>query len=353
MHGWQAGDLAGSVGRRTLVHAMALALVLPQARRGWASEHGAPESERPLSPSGAMEWATGPRDGDWFSIANGLVTLMQDENLGVAMRVVPGIGSVNPTRVQMETSKLALCWDFLAYAAFRGEAPYQLPHDKLRSLGHGYTATRHYLVAASGCGPDDLPSILSYRQARIGIPVRNSVEDMAWRRILAFYNTQPEALHAAGLRFRTGSHDDLIAAWNDRRVDYLYLAPFRNMQILEEISQGCRAARLVSFPPEVIAHLAGFSSQCIAKDTYPALQSADVLVPACESTLLVADTFPEETAYRLVQCLVRNAGARLGRIHPALLAFTPAEAARDPVVPLHPGAARALAEGGSAPPVPA
>ncbi len=296
-----------------------------------------------------MEWASGPRDGDWFTIANGLAKLAQDKDLGLPLRVVTGVGVVNPTRVQMGVSKLALGWNFLTRAAVKGEAPYQFPYEKLRSFGSGYTSVRHYFIAAAGQGPDDLKSILSYRQARIGLPARDSVESMTLRRILEFYGTRIDALRASGVRFVTGSHADLIAAWNDGKVDYLYLTPFQNTSVLAEIAQGNRRARLVPFPPDLIAHLTqnvGFSSQRVAKAMHPLLMTSDILVPTTESTILVADTFPEDAARKLMRCLIENAGPRLGQVHPALLTFNPEMVAVNPSAPLHSGVELALRDAG-------
>jgi hypothetical protein len=296
-----------------------------------------------------LEWVAGSVGGGWYTMAAGLSALIAEENPELRIRVVPGGGLANPTRINNGQSQMGWGIDAFTAAAARGEDPYNQRHERLRSLGTGYSPTEHNLLRRADAGPEGMREILTSRGLRIGTPQRSSTDEMTLQRILRFLGTTPDAIRQGGGRYLNGSYADIAAAFADGQVDYLYAALAKPAAILTEIGQGRRPARLVGFPDDVRRHLIttyAYSEGVLPAATYPQLQAGDLQVTTMDSVILVHETVPEDAAYRITRTLIRNRGQRLAAIHASMAAFDPRAAWRYDGVPLHPGAARAFREAG-------
>ncbi len=292
-----------------------------------------------------LEWVAGPLGGGWYTMATGLANLAQEENTDLRIRVIPGGAAANPTRIQNGLSQIGFGLDFLSRAAAQGDEPFTSRHDRLATLGGGYSPTEHHFIRRTD-GPEDFQAIVTRPGARFGVPQRSSSDELAFQRIMRFYGTNPEKVRAAGGRYMNGSYNDLIAAWNDKQIDYVYMALARPAGPVIEIAQGRRRAALVAFPRTLMDHMSrtyGFSQGSIPLGTYPALQTKDVPVITMDTVILVTAALPDPVAQQITATLVRNAGSRLAAIHPSLAAFDPRTACKFAGVPLHPGAAAAFA----------
>lgn len=299
-----------------------------------------------------FEWVAGSVGGGWYTMAAGLSSLIGEENPDIRIRVVPGGGLANSTRVNNGQSQMGWGIDAFVSAAARGEDPYNQKHERLRSLGTGYSPTEHNFLRRADGGPEGMREILTQRGLRLACPQRSSTDEMTLQRILRFLGTSPDAIRNNGGRYLNGSYSDIAAAFADGQVDYLYCALAKPAAILTEIGQGRRAARLVGFPDDVRKHLIdtyAYSEGVLPASTYPALQDRDLKVTTMDSVILVHETVPDEVAYRITRTLIRNRGQRLTSIHASMGAFNPEVAWKYDGVPLHPGAARAFREAGVMP----
>jgi uncharacterized protein len=302
----------------------------------------------------SIEWVAGSLGGGWYTMAAGLSALIKDENPEIQIRVVPGGGLANSTRVNNGQSPIGWGIDAFAASAARGEEPYTQKHERLRCLGTGYSPTEHnFLRRADAPGPEDMRGILTQRALRIACPQRSSTDEMTLQRILRFFGTSPDRIRNEGGRYLNGSYADIAGAYNDGQVDFLYCALARPAAILTELAQGRRGGRLVAFPEDLRKHLIAeyaYSEGVIPAGTYPQLQSGEVPVTTMDSTIMVHDTLPEEVAYRITRTLIRSKGQRLTAIHASMGAWDPATSWKYQGLPLHPGAARAFREAGAMPP---
>lgn len=307
---------------------------------------------RVASAQQSLEWVAGSLGGGWYTMAAGLSSLIKDENPDIQIRVVPGGGLANATRVNRNTSPIGWGIDAFAASARRGEDPYKEAHAALRCLGSGYSPTEHHFLRRADAGPEDMKSILTMKGLKIACPQRSSTDEMTLQRILKFYGTSPERIRAEGGTYLNGSYADIGAAYTDGQVDYLYAALARPAAIFTEIAQGRRTGKLVAFPADVRKHLIdtyAYAEGILPAATYPALQSADVAVTTMDSVVMVHESLAEDVAYKVTRTLIRNKGQRLVNIHASMGAWDPATSWKYQGLPLHPGAIKAFREAGVMP----
>jgi TRAP transporter TAXI family solute receptor len=299
-----------------------------------------------------LEFVAGSLGGGWYTMAAGVAALVKDDNPDIQLRVVPGGGLANATRINNGQSQMGWGIDAFAAAAARGDEPYTAKHDKLRSLGTGYSPTEHNLLRIADSGPADLKGILTQKGLRIGCPQRSSTDEMTLQRVMKFVGTSPDKIRSEGGRYLNGSYNDIASAFSDGQVDYIYVALAKPAAILTEIGQGRRRAALVEFPADLRKHLIdtyAYNEGIIPAGTYPMLQGADVAVTTMDSVILVHETISDDIAYRVTRSLIKAKGARLTQIHASMAAYDPAKAWSYAGVPLHPGAAKAYKEAGVMP----
>ncbi|NKC32480.1 TAXI family TRAP transporter solute-binding subunit [Falsiroseomonas selenitidurans] len=300
-----------------------------------------------------FEWVAGSVGGGWYTMAAGLSSLIAEENPDIRIRVVPGGGLANSTRVNNGQSPMGWGIDAFAAAARRGDEPYRAKHEKLMSLGSGYSPTEHNLVRRVGAGgPTGMREILTQPGLKIACPQRSSTDEMTLQRILKFLGSSPDQIRSSGGRYLNGSYADIGAAFADGQVDYLYAALAKPAALLTEIGQGRHEAQLVGFPDDIRQHLISayaYSEGVLPAATYPKLQSTDLKVTTMDSVIMVHESLPEPVAYGVTRTLIKNKGTRLTQIHASMGAFNPAVAWKYEGLPLHPGAARAFREAGVMP----
>jgi len=320
--------------RRGLIAGTALAL--PFIRTAAAAEQ-------------TLEWVAGSLGGGWYTMAAGLATVIQEENPEIRVRVVPGGGLANATRINNGQSQIGWGIDAFAAGAVKGEEPYTFAHDKLRSLGTGYSPTDHYLLRKAD-GPTGMREILMQPGVKLGVPQRSSTDEMTMQRILKFIGTSPDAIRGSGGRYLNGSYTDLVAAFVDGQVDYVYVALARPAAMLMEIAQGRREGLLVGFPDDIRKHLIdrySYAEADLPAGVYPKLQTGPLMLTSMDSCVLVNVNVPAPTVEAITKSLIGAKGARMTAIHASMGAFDPKVAAAFTGVPLHPGATAAFRAAGA------
>jgi hypothetical protein len=300
-----------------------------------------------------IEFVAGSLGGGWYTMAVGIAALVREENPDIQMRVVPGGGLANATRINNGQSQMGWGIDAFAASAVQGNEPYTAKHDKLRCLGTGYSPTEHLLLRHTGAGPADMRGILTQRGLKIGVPQRSSTDEMTLQRILRFLGTSPDQIRSNGGRYLNGSYADIGAAYNDGQVDYLYAALAKPAALMTEIAQGRRGGRLTAFPDDVRKHMIdeyAYAEGTLEKSDYPALLDAAIPVTMMDSVIVVHETVPAEITRKITATLIKNQGQRLATIHPSMGGWTPAKAVNYRGVPFHPGAVAAFRAAGVNPP---
>lgn len=308
---------------------------------------------RTASAQTTLEWVAGSLGGGWYTMAAGLSSLIREENPDIQIRVVPGGGLANPTRINNNQSQIGWGIDTFAASAVKGTDPYRAKHEKIRCLGTGYSPTEFHFLRHTGDGPTDMRAILTQRGLKIGAPQRSSTDELTLRRVLAFLGSSPDKINAEGGRYLNGSYADLTSAYNDGQVDYIFVALAKPAAMMQEIARGRRNGVMVAFPQDIMNHLTqeyAYAQGVLPGATYPTMMTADLPVSMMDSVILAHETVSADIVQKITATLIKNKGARLASIHPSMGGWTPEKAVNYRGVPFHPGAVAAFRAAGANPP---
>lgn len=294
-----------------------------------------------------LEWTSGSPGGSWFTIVTGLANIVMEKNPDISIRVVPGGGRDNPSKIEAGISQLGMGIDFLAKAAMDGKPPYDKAHEKLTSLGGTWApAEFHVIVDETETRP--LSEILADPKVRIGTSPKATSEELTLQRALAFYDNDADKISAGGGTLITGTYNQLISAFADNQIDVIFGAGSHPTGIALEVENGRRAAKLVGFEAPLMDHLQsefGYGKGVIPAHSYEKLQSgdADIAVTTMEAVILASTDVPDDVTYRIVKTLLESRD-RFPNIYKVLGGYNPETAWQNQPVPLNAGAAKAYEE---------
>jgi uncharacterized protein len=294
-----------------------------------------------------IEWTSGSPGGSWFTIVTGLTNIVMEKNPELKIRVVPGGGRDNPSKIQAGISQLGMGIDFLANAALAGKDPYDKAHPKLRSLG-GTWAPAEFHVIVPAEETRSLEQILKTPNFRFATTPRATSEELTLRRALTFYGNSPEKIRDAGGKYVTAQYTELVSSFQDNQIDLAWAAGSGQTGVAMEIQTGRRPAKLLAFPEALMDHLVkefGYGKGEIKANTYTSIQPGGKAVPvtSLEAVILASADLGDDVVYKALKTMIENR-SRFGNIYAGLAGYDPVVAWKNQPVPLHPGAEKAYRE---------
>lgn len=293
-----------------------------------------------------LEFTAGSPGGAWFTQATGIAAILQEKYPGLSVRVVPGGGRDNPSKIQGGISQMGFGIDFLSYAALHGAEPYDAPHDKLTSMGSTGVDVQ-FMVYAAPEETRDMAALLSSTDIRLGITPASTSEYLNAIRVLEFYGNSPDKIRAGGGTVTIASYGDLVSAYGDGQIDVIFGAGEIPSGVAAQVVAGPRKAKLLGFPQGLINYMKATYSTgqgVLPAGTYPDLQTEDLPVVTMGNIYLVSADVPEDVVYQMTKIIIENEG-RLSTIYQAMDAYDPS-IHWQVTIPLHPGAERAFREAG-------
>jgi TRAP transporter TAXI family solute receptor len=296
-----------------------------------------------------LTWSGGQPTGGWFQQAEGFARLVAGKNPALQIKPVTGAAYGNMTRLQKGETTLAWSFPSIITAAYTGKEPYTAPESDLRIVMTGLG-----FVASQFCVAEDSP-IRSIRQIfeqklplRIGSPRPGGSDEWELRKIFEFYKTTYADLPGRGGKLVFGSFEELVTQYGAGGIDAFILNNAVPADDVERASR-VRKTRILPMDDDLMAWLATFGMvrTQIAKGSYPLLVNNDapIATAAMANTIVTSAKVPEAVVYDFTKIVLGNLAA-VRALHPAFADFDPAVGQSMPVVPMHPGAARAFREAG-------
>lgn len=294
-----------------------------------------------------VEFVAGQLGGGWYTMVSGMAKLLEEKNAGLSVKVVPGGGTANPSKIEQGQSQLGMGLDIFAKMAVDGTGIYQgKPHKKVMMIGQSFSDNYLHMIRAKNAKLG-FEEVFKSKDIRIGVTKAGSSDEMSFRFVMEHYGTGYDKLRAQGYKFFQGDYNELAGAFKNNQVDYIFLVLGIPGAAVMDMAQG-RDGELLAFPAPVMQAFPakyGFSTGAFPATTYPKFQAAAVPTLVMATTLMVSSDLAEPVVYNITKTLCENS-ADLPKIHQSMDVFNCKTAAKNRPVPLHPGAARYYKEKG-------
>lgn len=323
--------------RRAIVIAAALALLVP-ALTATAEQK-------------TLTWTAGQVGGGWYSQAGGFVELIKSKDPSFNIKVVPGAGIQNMSKLQQGETEIAWGLPPFIAASYNGQDPYKDKHPDMRVVmnGLGYV---HIQVGVPVEYPantlKDVFEIAKTKPITIGTTPPGGSDEWVMRKIFEFYKTTYADVRAKGGKVILVSYSDLTTQYRDRNMDVF----FANLAVPGAALQEASLARKMKILPlddDCIKFLEGhgLSRGVIPRGSYKDVVNNDKDIPtiAMANTIVANQKVPADVVYQFTKVLLGDVNA-VRKVHPAFKDFDPKDAVRLANVPLHPGAEKAYKEAG-------
>jgi TRAP transporter TAXI family solute receptor len=296
-----------------------------------------------------LTWTAGQVGGGWYAQAGGFVELIKSKDPKFNIKVVPGAGIQNMSKLQQGETEIAWGLPPFIVASYQGQDPYKDKHPDMRLVMNGLG-----FVHIQWCVPADsaYKSIREIFEAKkpitIGTTPPGGSDEWVMRKVFEFYKTTYADVRGRGGKVILVSYSDLATQYRDRNMDIF----FANLAVpgaaIQEASLA-RKMRILPMDDDLIKFMEGLglSRGVIPKGSYKDVVNNDVDIPtiAMANTIVANAKVADQAVYQLTKILLGNVDA-VRKVHPAFKDFNPKDAVRLANVPLHPGAARAYKEAG-------
>jgi TRAP transporter TAXI family solute receptor len=296
-----------------------------------------------------LTWTAGQVGGGWYTQAGGFVELIKGKDPRFNIKVVPGAGIQNMSKLQQGETEIAWGLPPFIVASYMGQDPYKDKHPDMRLVMNGLG-----LVHIQFCVPADYPA-KSIREVferkgplTIGTTPPGGSDEWVMRKVFEFYKTTYADVRGRGGKVVLVSYTDLVTQYRDRNMDVL----FANLAVpgaaIQEASLA-RKMRILPMDADLIKFLEGFglAKGVVPRGSYKDVVNNDVDIPTITmaNTIVANAKTSPDTVYEFTKILVANVGG-IRKVHPAFKDFDPKDAPKLANVPLHPGAERAYKEAG-------
>lgn len=297
-----------------------------------------------------IEWVAGQLGGGWYTMASGMAKLVEENNPNLSVKVVPGGGTANPSKIQQGQSQLGMGLDIFAKMARDGEGIYKgKPHDKLMMIGQSFSDNYLHFFKSEDAKLDFAEVFKKGKDLNLGVTKAGSSDEMTFRFVMDYYGTSYDGLRDKGFKIVQDDYTGLANAWKDRQVDYMFIVLGIPGAAVIDMTQA-RGGELMAWPEDLrktFAEKYGYSLGAFPAGTYPKLQSGPVPTVIMATTLMASSDLSDEIAYKITKTLCENQ-AKLPTIHASMAVFDCKTAVKTRPVPVHPGALKYYKEKGFA-----
>lgn len=319
--------------RRLIMLVLAFALAL------WAAPADAQQYD--------LTWTAGQVGGGWYAQAGGFVELVKSKNPKFNIKVVPGAGIQNMSKLQAGETEIAWGLPPFVAASYNGGDPYKDKHTDMRLVMNGLGFVHIQFGVPADYPAKSIREIFEKKgPITIGTTPPGGSDEWVMKKVLEFYKTTYQDVRSRGGKVILVSYSDLATQYRDRNMDIF----FANLAVpgaaIQEASLA-RKMRILPMDNDLIKFMEGLglSRGVIPKGSYKDVVNNNVDIPtiAMANTIVANAKTSEQAVYEFTKLLLGNVDA-VRKVHPAFKDFDPKDAVKLANVPLHPGAAKAYKE---------
>ncbi|OLC17221.1 MAG: hypothetical protein AUH29_02970 [Candidatus Rokubacteria bacterium 13_1_40CM_69_27] len=294
-----------------------------------------------------LTWTAGQLGGGWYAQAGGFVELIKSKDASFNIKIVPGAGIQNMTKLQQGETEIAWGLPPFIAASYNGQDPYKDRHSDMRLVMNGLGYVHVQFCVADDFAARSIREIFDKKMPiKIGTTPPGGSDEWVMRKIFEFYKTTYNDVRTRGGKVIFVSYTDLVTQYRDRNADILVPNLAVPGAAVQEASLA-RKMRILPMDDDLLKYLEGFglARGVVPKGAYKDVVNNTVDIPtiAMANAIVAHATVPPDAVHDFVKILLTNLDA-VRKVHPAFKDFNPPDAVKLANVPLHPGAERAYRE---------
>lgn len=287
-----------------------------------------------------LRFMAAEQTGAWYALAVGITQTMKKTmpDLGT-ISILPGGGISNAVGVERGQAQLGFSQASSLVDALNGAPPFNTPAGNLRYVLSLFPHKTHVVVLANS----GINTIDDLRGKHINVGARGLLTEDIARRLLASYGIADEEMASV----QNLSFSDSVVQMKDGRLDALFWTSPTPFAVLTDLAQS-EDIRLLDIADrhieKLIADNRGLRRAKIRAGSYAGVDS-DVETIESALVLIANQAASGDLVYFATKVVTENL-EDLKTISPYLADLQPADLFEDYDVPVHPAAARYLAETG-------
>ena len=298
-----------------------------------------------------LTWTAGQVGGGWYTQAGGFAELIKGKDSSFNIRVVPGAGIQNMSKIQQGETEIAWGLPPFIAASYNGQDPYKEKHPDMRLVMNGLGFV-HIQVGVPVEYPansvKDVFEMAKTKPITIGTTPPGGSDEWVMRKVFEFYKTTYNDIRSKGGKVILVSYSDLTTQYRDRNMDVFFVNLAVPGAAIQEASLA-RKMKILPMDDDLIKFLEshGLSRGSIPKGSYKDVVNNDKDIPtiAMANTIVANAKTPADVVYQFTKVLLSDLNG-VRKVHPAFKDFDPKDAVKLANVPLHPGAEKAYKEAG-------
>lgn len=298
-----------------------------------------------------LTWTAGQVGGGWYTQAGGFAELIKGKDSSFNIKVVPGAGIQNMSKLQQGETEIAWGLPPFIAASYNGQDPYKDKHPDMRLVMNGLGFVHIQMGVPADYPANTVKDVFELAKTKpitIGTTPPGGSDEWVMRKVFEFYKTTYNDVRSKGGKVILVSYSDLTTQYRDRNMDVF----FANLAVPGAAIQEASLARKMKILPmddDLIKFLEshGLSRGVIPKGSYKDVVNNDKDIPtiAMANTIVANAKTPADVVYQFTKVLLSDLNG-VRKVHPAFKDFDPKDAVKLANVPLHPGAEKAYREAG-------
>ncbi|PHR72091.1 MAG: hypothetical protein COA66_07775 [Arcobacter sp.] len=294
-----------------------------------------------------LVWTSGQLGGGWYTMAAGMAKFIEKNDSSLNLKIVPGGGTSNPSKVEKGKSDLGLGLDTVTYLAANGKDIYKKKHVNISLIAMGLSDIMFHVIRAKDAKYKNIGDLLKNgKDENIAVTKAGSSDEKIFSWIMKYYGTSYADLKKRGFKVIHGNYTEISSQYKDGLVDYAVMnLGTPGAAVIDMLLS--RDGQITDLPKDLSSSLKkewGYNTGTLGANTYSG-QIASVLTGKMSTIMFARNSVSTNTVYNITKAICENE-ADLEKIHSSMKNFSCKTATLNAPLPVHPGAAKYYREMG-------
>ncbi len=294
-----------------------------------------------------LQWTSGQLGGGWYTMAAGVAKIIESENQDIRLKIVPGGGTANPSKVEKGKSQLGFGLDTVTYLAANGKDIYKKKHENISLIAMGMSDIIFHVIKSKDAKYSNIGDLLKNGKGeKIAITKVGSSDEKIFSWIMKYYGTSYPDLKRRGFKVIHGNYAEISSQYKDGLIDYAVMnLGLPGAAVIDMLLS--RDGEITNLPEDLRVSLKsewGYNTGTLPSNTYKD-QGYNVTTGNMSTIMFASNKISENVIYSITKSLCENQ-SQLANIHGSMKNFSCKTATVNAPIPVHPGAAKYYREMG-------